>query len=154
MPWRRIGEWRFHVFLTSALDAGEWSGSRPGRFILSEIVAGTHWTGGCVGPRTVVEAVRRESNPRTPIVQPVAQRYTDWAIMALMMKYFTLLWKDLFVGTKETMEYLKVRLTGQRAMKWPFRWKGNATTVTLLRLKISDSIDGPIMNEICLHNLS
>jgi hypothetical protein len=23
---------------------------------------------------------RRESNPRTPIVQPVAQRYTDWAI--------------------------------------------------------------------------
>jgi hypothetical protein len=26
---------------------------------------------------------RRESNPRTPIVQPVAQRYTDWAITAL-----------------------------------------------------------------------
>jgi hypothetical protein len=25
---------------------------------------------------------RRESNPRTPIVQPVAQRCTDWAIMA------------------------------------------------------------------------
>jgi hypothetical protein len=25
----------------------------------------------------------RESNPRTPIVQPVAQRYTDWAITAL-----------------------------------------------------------------------
>jgi hypothetical protein len=26
---------------------------------------------------------RRESNPRTPIVQPVAQRYTGWAITAL-----------------------------------------------------------------------
>jgi hypothetical protein len=26
---------------------------------------------------------RRESNPRTPIVQPIAQRYTDWAITAL-----------------------------------------------------------------------
>jgi hypothetical protein len=26
---------------------------------------------------------RRESNPGTPIVQPVAQRYTDWAITAL-----------------------------------------------------------------------
>jgi hypothetical protein len=26
----------------------------------------------------------RESNPRTPIVQPVAQRYTDWAITAVM----------------------------------------------------------------------
>jgi hypothetical protein len=22
-------------------------------------------------------------NPRTPIIQPVTQRYTDWAIMAL-----------------------------------------------------------------------
>jgi hypothetical protein len=44
-----------------------------------------------VGPRAVLEAVlerkipgsRRESNPRTPIVQPVAQRYTDSAIKAL-----------------------------------------------------------------------
>jgi hypothetical protein len=26
---------------------------------------------------------RRESNPRTPIIQPVAQRYTDRAITAL-----------------------------------------------------------------------
>jgi hypothetical protein len=44
-----------------------------------------------VGPRAVLDAVvkrkipspRRESNPRTPIVQPVAQRYTDWDITAL-----------------------------------------------------------------------
>jgi hypothetical protein len=44
-----------------------------------------------VGPTAVLEAVvkrkipspRRESNPRTPIVQPVAQRYTDRAITAL-----------------------------------------------------------------------
>jgi hypothetical protein len=42
----------------------------------------THWIGGWVGPRTVLDAVverkipspRRESNPITPIVQPVAQR--------------------------------------------------------------------------------
>jgi hypothetical protein len=42
------------------------------------------------GPRAVLDAVvkrkipssSRESNPRTPIVQPVAQRYTDWAITA------------------------------------------------------------------------
>jgi hypothetical protein len=46
---------------------------------------GTHWIGGWVDPRAVLDAVvkrkipspRRESNPRTPIVQPVAQRYTD-----------------------------------------------------------------------------
>jgi hypothetical protein len=30
-------------FLTSALDGGEWSVSRPGRFILGEGALGTHW---------------------------------------------------------------------------------------------------------------
>jgi hypothetical protein len=43
------------------------------------------------GPRAILDAVVkkkipsscRETNPRTPIVQPVAQRYTDWAITAL-----------------------------------------------------------------------
>jgi hypothetical protein len=50
-----------------------------------ERTPGTHWIGGWVGPRAVLNAVvkrkipspRRESNPRTPIVQPVAQQYTD-----------------------------------------------------------------------------
>jgi hypothetical protein len=45
----------------------------------------THWIGGWVGPRAVLEAVvkikipnpHREENPRTPIVQPIAYRYTD-----------------------------------------------------------------------------
>jgi hypothetical protein len=73
--------------LTSALDGGEWSASRPapGPFTPREIAAGTHLIGGWVGPRAVVAAVvkrnipspRRESKPRTPIVQAVAQRYTD-----------------------------------------------------------------------------
>jgi hypothetical protein len=44
-----------------------------------------------VGLRTVLDAVvkrlvpslRRKSNPKTPIVQPVYQRYTDCAITAL-----------------------------------------------------------------------
>jgi hypothetical protein len=43
------------------------------------------WIGGWVGPRAVLDAVVKrkipsphwESNPRTPIFQPVAQRYTD-----------------------------------------------------------------------------
>jgi hypothetical protein len=46
----------------------------------------TYWIEGWVGPRAVLDAVvkrkipspRRESKPRTPIVQPVAQHYTDW----------------------------------------------------------------------------
>jgi hypothetical protein len=52
-----------------------------------ERASGTHWIGGWVGPRTVLDVVvnrkipspppPRESNPRSPIVQPVAQRYTD-----------------------------------------------------------------------------
>jgi hypothetical protein len=74
-----------HAFLTSALDGGEWSASRPGRFTPRERAPGTHSIGGWVGPRAVLNAmVKREipspcrkSNPRTPIVQPIAQRYTD-----------------------------------------------------------------------------
>jgi hypothetical protein len=50
---------------------------------------GTHWIEGWLGPRADLEAAkrkipspRRESNPRTTIVQPAAQHYTDWAITA------------------------------------------------------------------------
>jgi hypothetical protein len=47
-----------------------------------------------VSTRAVLDAVvkrkipspRRKSNPRVPIVQPVAQRYTDWAITALVRR--------------------------------------------------------------------
>jgi hypothetical protein len=93
-PWRRIGEWRCGSTqsLTSALDGGKWSASRPGRFTPRERAPDTHWIGVWVGPRAVLDTVvkrkipspRRESNPRTPIVQPVVQRYTDWAIPALI----------------------------------------------------------------------
>jgi hypothetical protein len=41
-----------HIFWTSALAEGEWSASRPGRFILEERNPGTHWIGGWVDPRT------------------------------------------------------------------------------------------------------
>jgi len=37
------------AFLTSALDGGEWSASRSGRFIPTERAAGTHWIGGWFG---------------------------------------------------------------------------------------------------------
>jgi hypothetical protein len=54
----------------------------------------THWIGGWVGPRAVLDVVVKrkipstcqESNPRTPIVQPIAQRYTDSAVMALLRR--------------------------------------------------------------------
>jgi hypothetical protein len=71
--------------LRSALDGGEWSASRPGCFTSRERAPGTHWIGGWVGSRAVLDTVvkrkipspRRESNSRTPIVQPVAQSYTN-----------------------------------------------------------------------------
>jgi hypothetical protein len=71
--------------MTSALDGSELSASRPGRFTPNERAPGTHLIGGWVSPRAVLDAVvkrkipspRRESNPRTPIVHPVVQRYTD-----------------------------------------------------------------------------
>jgi hypothetical protein len=87
-----LEEWRYSSThsLTSAIDGGEWSASRPGRSTRRETAPSTHWLGGWVGSRAVLDAVvkrkirstRRESNPRTPIVQPVAQRYTDWALLA------------------------------------------------------------------------
>jgi hypothetical protein len=83
-------EVEIHAYLTSALDGGKWSASLPGRFTPKERAPGTHWIWGRVNPRAVLDAVvkrkipspRRESNPSTPIVQPVAQRYTNWAITA------------------------------------------------------------------------
>jgi hypothetical protein len=43
--------------LTSALDPGKWSASRPGRFI-----PGVHWIGGRAGPRTNVDVLKREES--------------------------------------------------------------------------------------------
>jgi hypothetical protein len=81
-----LGEWRYSSThsLTSALDEGELSALRPGHFTPSERAPGTHWIGGWVGPTAVLDAAvkrkipspRRESNPRTPIVQPVAHWHT------------------------------------------------------------------------------
>jgi hypothetical protein len=87
-----LGKWRYsstHSW-TLALDGGEWSASRPGRFTPRERAPGTHCIGGWVGPRDVLDTVvrrkipspRPQSNPRTSIVQSVAQRYTDWALTA------------------------------------------------------------------------
>jgi hypothetical protein len=88
-----LGEWMYSSTrsLTLALDGGEWSASRPSRFSPRERAPSTHLIGGWVGPRFVMDAVVRrkipspcqDSNPRTLIIQPIAECYTDWAIMAL-----------------------------------------------------------------------
>jgi hypothetical protein len=54
-----LGEWRYGSThsLTSALDGGEWSASRSGRFPPRERAPVTPWMGGWVGPRAVLAAV-------------------------------------------------------------------------------------------------
>jgi hypothetical protein len=54
-------------FSTLALDGGEWSASRPGRFTPGEIVSGTHWIGGWVGPRTGLDQKKRKFLPLSGI---------------------------------------------------------------------------------------
>jgi hypothetical protein len=81
-----LREWRYNSThsLTSVLDGGEWAASLPSRSTPREGAPGIHRIGGWVDARTVMDAVvkrkiprpRRESNRRTPIVQPVVQRLT------------------------------------------------------------------------------
>jgi hypothetical protein len=77
-----------HIFLTSALVGGEWSVSRPGRFIPKETVPGTHWIG-WVGPRAGLNDMEKRKfltllglKLDTSVVQPVASHYTNCAILA------------------------------------------------------------------------
>jgi hypothetical protein len=77
---KAYGEWRYSFTHSSilALDGGEWSASRPGRFTPRERAPGTHCIGGWVGPRAVLDAVvkrkipspRRKSNPDRPARSP------------------------------------------------------------------------------------
>jgi hypothetical protein len=60
-------------FLTSALDEGEWSASRPWRSTPGERAPCTHWTGGWVCPKVGLDVLNktkilhcRESNPGRP----------------------------------------------------------------------------------------
>jgi hypothetical protein len=46
-------EVKLHAFLTSVLDGGELSASRPCRFTPRERALGTHWIGGWVGSEPV-----------------------------------------------------------------------------------------------------
>jgi hypothetical protein len=63
-----LGEWRYSSThsLTSALHGGEWSASRTGRFTPRERTHGTHWIGGRVGPRAVLDAVVKREIPSLP----------------------------------------------------------------------------------------
>jgi hypothetical protein len=48
-----------HIFLTLALDVGEWSVSRPCRFTLGETASVTKWMGGWVDPRAGLDDMEK-----------------------------------------------------------------------------------------------
>jgi hypothetical protein len=58
-------EWRYSSAhsLTSALDGGEWSASRPGCFTPRERAPDIHWIGDWVGPRAVLDAMVKKKIP-------------------------------------------------------------------------------------------
>jgi hypothetical protein len=82
--------------LTSALDVGEWSASRPGRFTPRERDPDTHWIGRLGGPQSRSvrggEGKNSESLPGLDpsISQPVAQRYTTELSRLLLHTVFFL----------------------------------------------------------------
>jgi hypothetical protein len=92
-----LGEWSYIStnFLASALDAGEWSASRPGRFIPRKRGPGTHCIGGWVGPRAGLDAVvqteirspYRDSNlsPNQPVASAVPLSYPGSAYVGMTL---------------------------------------------------------------------
>jgi hypothetical protein len=56
-----------HVFLTSALDGGEWSDSHPSRSIIGERAPSTHWVGCWVDIRTGLDAVEKRRENLLPL---------------------------------------------------------------------------------------
>jgi hypothetical protein len=73
-----------HISLTSALAGGEWSASRPGLFTPEERASGTYWIEGWVDPRAGLDMEKRTFFTLSRFkLQPVASRYTDYAIPAL-----------------------------------------------------------------------
>jgi hypothetical protein len=92
-PWRRMGweEEKLLSFLTSALDGGEWSASRPGRALppgkgpAVPIVQEAGWAPEPVWTQRLEEKSSASVGDRTPVVQSVVRLYADWAV-ALMVQ--------------------------------------------------------------------
>jgi hypothetical protein len=86
MPWRHMGERRYssYSYLTSAIDEGEWSASRPGRAFPPgkgpPVPTGQEagWAPEQVWTQRLEEKSSAPVGDRTPIVQPVVRHYTDW----------------------------------------------------------------------------
>jgi hypothetical protein len=80
-----LGEWSYSSThsLTSALDGGERSASRPGCFTPRERVLGTHWIGGWVGPRAFLDAVVKKNSQPLPGIEHVGELISEFPLPKL-----------------------------------------------------------------------
>jgi hypothetical protein len=84
-PWRCMGERRYssYSYLTSALDGGEWSASRPGRALPPgkeppvPIGQEAGWAPEPVWTQRLEEKSSASVGDRTPVVQSIVSHYTD-----------------------------------------------------------------------------
>jgi hypothetical protein len=81
-------KWRYSSThsLTSALDGGEWSASRPGRFTLGERAPRTYWIGGWVGPRAVLNVGLKRKIPSPAGNRTLELRLSSQQISALLLE--------------------------------------------------------------------
>jgi hypothetical protein len=85
MPWKRRREYSysFTISLNSALDGSVWLTTRPGRFTPGiEPVPILQEAGWASGPVWMGTENLTPTGIRSPTVQPEANSYTDWAIIA------------------------------------------------------------------------
>jgi hypothetical protein len=85
-----------YSFLTSALNGGEWSASRPGRALPAGNDSRSHWIEGWVGLRAgLTQGLKERSfvsaGDRTPVVHSVVRHYTKWATNRYSNRYLPLL---------------------------------------------------------------
>jgi hypothetical protein len=71
------------LILTLALDGGEWSASRPDRFNPRERAPGTHWIGGWLGPRSVLDAVVKRKTQAPCSSESSLFNFTDFSALII-----------------------------------------------------------------------
>jgi hypothetical protein len=97
MPLRYIGEWKYN---STFLDLGT-NMAVSGQLHASVLPSGkdprTHWLRGWVGPRGGLDVVEKRKSytvgNRNRAIQPIALRYTDWAIPTP----YTQTWFSVFI---------------------------------------------------------
>jgi hypothetical protein len=101
-----LGERRYspYSFLTSAVEGGEWSASRPGRALPPgkeppvPTVQEAGWVPEPVWTQRLEEKSSASVGDRTPAVQSVVRHCTDWATPALPLIFGCISFVSLYIA--------------------------------------------------------